>query len=91
MDRDAKRLPTYTEVTSIQNRRKKPKAKHPEDEEPGATGPPGSSPESETVSGSNDITEDEDEFDDVADVFESSYNFRFEEPYVVSRNLESGA
>lgn len=25
---------------------------------------------------------DDDEFDDVADVFESSYNFRFEEPYV---------
>ena len=24
----------------------------------------------------------EDEFDDIADVFESSYNFRFEEPYV---------
>ena len=26
--------------------------------------------------------EDEDEFDDIADAFESSYNFRFEEPYV---------
>ena len=25
---------------------------------------------------------DEDEFDDLADTFESSYNFRFEEPYV---------
>ncbi len=25
---------------------------------------------------------DEDDFDDIADTFESSYNFRYEEPYV---------
>ena len=31
------------------------------------------------------MIEDEDEFDDVADVFESSFNFRFEEPYVNSQ------
>jgi len=73
-----------------QNRGKKSKAKHPKGEEPEGTCPPGSSFESEADSISNNGIEDEGEFDDVADVFESSYNFRFEEPYVVSRNLESG-
>lgn len=33
------------------------------------------------------MIDDDDEFEDVVDVFESSYNFRFEEPYV-SLSLE---
>lgn len=43
-------------------------------------GSSGSSSESEADGGTNNVIEDEGEFDDVADVFESSYNFRFEEP-----------
>jgi len=77
IDRSAKRLPTYTEVTGVQNRKK---ATGPEDERTADADFSGSSSESEVDGGTNNVSEDEDEFDDVADVFESSYNFRFEEP-----------
>ena len=80
IDRSAKRLPTYTEVTSVGNRRKKSKPNGPKGERDETAGPSGSSSESEVGGGTSDVVEDEDEFDDVADVFESSYNFRFEEP-----------
>lgn len=80
IDRSAKRLPTYTEVTSVQNRKKKSKAKDPEDKGDITADDSGSSSESEVDGGTNNVVEDENEFDDVADVFESSYNFRFEEP-----------
>ena len=63
--------------------RKKSKAKGSEDGT--ATASSGGSSESE-VDGAN-VIGDEDEFDDVADAFESSYNFRFEEPYVVPHIL----
>jgi protein KRI1 len=83
IDRSAKRLPTYTEVTSVRNRKKKSKAKGSGDEEGTNAASSGSSSESEVDGGVNNVIEDEEEFDDVADAFESSYNFRFEEPYVV--------
>lgn len=87
IDRSAKRLPTYTEVTSVRNRKKKSKVKGSEDEEGASSG---SSPESE-VDGDANVTEDEGEFDDVAGAFESSYNFRFEEPYAVPHFLCSSS
>ena len=83
IDRTAKRLPTYTEVTSVQNRNKKSKAKGSEGEEDAAADS-GSSSQPEVDGAADNLIEDPDEFDDVADVFESSYNFRFEEPYAVS-------
>ncbi|KAF9652817.1 hypothetical protein BDM02DRAFT_3246809 [Thelephora ganbajun] len=90
IDRSAKRLPTYTEVTNTRNREKKSKAKDPEGDEGDVAG----SSESEVDGGTNNAIEDEDEFDDVADAFESSYNFRFEEPNAAEiarhpRNLAS--
>lgn len=81
IDRSAKRLPTYTEVTSGRNRKKKSKVKGSEDDEAAAAASFGSS--SEVDGGADDVVEDEDEFEDVADAFESSYNFRFEEPYAI--------
>lgn len=67
IDREAQRLPTYAEVTTLKNS----KDKEPDTQEPAE------------ASGSNLSEVDldaEEEFDDVAEVFESSYNFRYEEP-----------
>lgn len=44
---------------------------------------PGSEGSDEANGNGNDL--DEEEFDDIIDRFESSYNFRFEEPYVSSQ------
>ena len=87
IDRSAKRLPTYTEVTSARNRKTRSKIEGPGDYGGGAAGSPGGSSDPES-SGSDNMIEDEDEFDDVADVFESSFNFRFEEPYVAPAHSE---
>ncbi|GJE97316.1 Kri1 domain-containing protein [Phanerochaete sordida] len=79
IDRDAKRLPTYKEITESKGKkgRGKARADSPMDEDDGE--------EEQRQSGSVADDEgadgvDEDEFDEVADRFESSYNFRFEEP-----------
>ncbi|KAF4598798.1 hypothetical protein EYR38_007206 [Pleurotus pulmonarius] len=85
IDRESKRVPTYGEITQSQSRSKgKGKAKEPAD-------PAGSTSESDD--GENDDL-DEDEFEDIVDRFESSYNFRFEEPGAATiqtfpRTLES--
>ena len=64
----------------MRNRKNKSKARGSEDEGGMAASYSGSSSDSEVDGGTNNVIEDEDEFDDIADVFESSYNFRFEEP-----------
>ncbi|KAH9067742.1 Krr1-domain-containing protein, partial [Lactarius vividus] len=66
VDRSARRLPTYKEITA--------KALSSKDPDPLAahTG-------AEVDAGNDDLLDD-DEFDEVAEHFESSYNFRFEEP-----------
>ncbi|KAF4563110.1 hypothetical protein EYR40_007168 [Pleurotus pulmonarius] len=85
IDRESKRVPTYGEITQSQSRSKgKGKEKESADSA-GST--------SESGDGENDDL-DEDEFEDIVDRFESSYNFRFEEPGAATiqtfpRTLES--
>ncbi|KAJ7647801.1 KRI1-like family C-terminal-domain-containing protein [Roridomyces roridus] len=73
IDRSSKRVPTYGEVTSQSKSKKgKSKAEPMEDEDA----------DSEAGAGAvgDDETDEEEVFDDIVDRFESSYNFRFEEP-----------
>ncbi|KAJ3525199.1 hypothetical protein NM688_g8439 [Phlebia brevispora] len=74
IDRSAKRLPTYKEITSSGKGKGRALGDDIED----------SDTEEAKVKQEEDGTEmtdmDEDEFDEVADRFETSYNFRFEEP-----------
>jgi len=68
IDRSARRIPTYKDITVGSTSRNDPDLPvTPSDADAGAD-----------LNG--DILEDDDEFDAVADRFESSYNFRFEEP-----------
>ncbi|RPD57542.1 Krr1-domain-containing protein [Lentinus tigrinus ALCF2SS1-7] len=84
IDQSARRLPTYKEITG--------KGKGRADAEDNASGS-GSDSEDEGGDGEQPSIDD-DEFDEVADRFESSYNFRFEEPGAAEiarhpRNLDS--
>ena len=65
IDRSARRIPTYKEATSV---------KDPD--------PPATSSEANVGAGADgeQLLEDDEVFDEVAERFESSYNFRFEEP-----------
>lgn len=69
IDRNSKRLPTFEEIAPARPTLKDLEKKEDIEDVTPATG-------------ANAIEEDEDEFDDVVDRFEASYNFRFEEPYV---------
>ncbi|KAK0502995.1 KRI1-like family C-terminal-domain-containing protein [Armillaria luteobubalina] len=73
IDRSSKHLPTYQEATSSQTKETS-KAKMEDEED-----------KSDSASDSHDLPTvdpdiDEDDFEDIVDRFESSYNFRFEEP-----------
>ncbi len=63
-------MPTYKEITSSKKGKERAHDDYLSDED------------AETGKPERDLS-DEDEFDDVVDRFESSYNFRFEEPYVI--------
>ena len=65
IDRSARRIPTYKEATSVKN------------PDPPATTSSGAEVGADA---DGELLEDEEVFDEVAERFESSYNFRFEEP-----------
>ena len=74
IDRSARRLPTYAEVTDVKKHKGdkgKPKATIEDDL---------SQEEGVQVADSGTELIADDDFDDLAENFEASYNFRFEEP-----------
>ncbi|CCM05885.1 uncharacterized protein FIBRA_08122 [Fibroporia radiculosa] len=77
IDRSARRLPTYQEITASLEKGKSKAGRKQSDSQ----GIISDEEAKEIVAGESQSEEiDEDEFDEVADRFESSYNFRFEEP-----------
>ena len=84
IDKSARRLPTYKEITGS----KKGKGKSEAGSDTEASGSE-SDEDRHSAGGGPDASLDEDDFDEVADRFESSYNFRFEEPYVLTRRTVS--
>lgn len=89
IDRSARRLPTHEEITSKPKGKRQKEIKSPQGDRSGEE-------ESSEGEGSviaipdpqNGLASDSD-FDDVADNFEASYNFRFEEPYVIAKPILS--
>ncbi|KAH9888481.1 KRI1-like family C-terminal-domain-containing protein [Cubamyces lactineus] len=74
IDKSARRLPTYKEITGSQ----KGKGKSEAGSDSEASGSESDEDRHSNEDGPNAL--DDDDFDEVADRFESSYNFRFEEP-----------
>ena len=73
IDRSARRLPTYAEVTDVKkHNREKGKAKAVIEGDP--------SQEKGVQVAESDTELVEDDFEELAEDFEASYNFRFEEP-----------
>ncbi|KAI9063919.1 Krr1-domain-containing protein [Trametes sanguinea] len=73
IDKSARRLPTYKEITGSKG---KGKSEAGSDSEASGS----ESDEDDAHQDGPNASLDEDEFDEVAERFESSYNFRFEEP-----------
>ncbi|KAI0250084.1 KRI1-like family-domain-containing protein [Lactifluus subvellereus] len=69
IDRSARRIPTYKEITTGPSSVRDPDP---------TTTPAGADVDADANAG--DLLVEDDEFDEVAEHFESSYNFRFEEP-----------
>jgi protein KRI1 len=77
VDRTAQRHPTYAEITTSEPQRERSRDGSVKESSKQIESQPqlGEAPEGEL-----EMIEEEDEFDDLNDRFESSYNFRFEEP-----------
>ncbi|EKM53575.1 uncharacterized protein PHACADRAFT_186206 [Phanerochaete carnosa HHB-10118-sp] len=80
IDRSTKRLPTYKEITESKSKVDKGKARAdtPKNVDEETSDQQQFESEADGEGMNKDL--DDDEFDEVADRFESSYNFRFEEP-----------
>ncbi|KAL0955705.1 hypothetical protein HGRIS_001925 [Hohenbuehelia grisea] len=73
IDRETKRVPTYRDIVKPSKGKGKAKESKQSDSEASGSG-------SDSGPGVAHEDLDEDEFEEVAEVFETSYNFRFEEP-----------
>lgn len=79
VDKSSQRVPTYHEVTGSKPTNGKQSSKEVKDD----SGEESAVDVQKALNGSDsDLVEEEDSFDDLNDRFESSYNFRFEEPCV---------
>ncbi|KAF9219815.1 hypothetical protein BS17DRAFT_821454 [Gyrodon lividus] len=81
MDRSSRRVPTYNEIVDSTSKSHKPKpTKFQPNPDPDGGGQGSEGAEQSGEGGGEGATlSDEDSFDDLADAFETSYNFRFEE------------
>ena len=75
IDRSNRRVPTYNEIVGFSSRqsKRKPVVSQTEPDSDGEVDQSSDADRGATLS-------DENSFDDLADAFETSYNFRFEEP-----------
>lgn len=78
IDRSDRHIPTYNEITSTKASKNEKMRKH-DDGDNDNEGDEDNEVE-RSVGGEAEDNFDEDDFDDLAETFESSYNFRFEEP-----------
>ncbi|KAH0829126.1 KRI1-like family C-terminal-domain-containing protein [Lanmaoa asiatica] len=76
IDQSNRRVPTYNEIVESSSKRRSAKSQADPDSIDGVD----HNSDDEQVAAKGAILSDEDSFDDLADAFETSYNFRFEEP-----------
>jgi len=79
-------VPTYSEITSSKGKGKA-KAEDEDEEELRITKNHPEDEDNLLPTAHSDV--DQDDFEDIVDRFESSYNFRFEEPYVVCHSQDN--
>lgn len=72
-------MPTYNEIVESSSKPSKTRSAKPQ-AEPDSSDGVGQNSRDEQGEAHGTTLSDEDSFDDLADAFETSYNFRFEEP-----------
>jgi protein KRI1 len=82
MDHSSRRVPTYNEITNLSSKSSKRKStrSQPNPDLDGSGEESEGAEQGGEGGGQVGTLSDEEAFDDLADAFETSYNFRFEEP-----------